>query len=150
MPRTVDPTREDLQRLAAEVPPGVPVVMLNLLRFRERAAYPAGQGEPGASGRSAYAAYSREIQPILRRVGGQPLWRGEAKSAPIAPEGETWDEVLLVSYPSVGAFLEMVTSPDYRAITFHRTAALEDSRLIATLPESGAELMNPVRTSAGV
>ena len=26
----------------------------------------------------------------------------------------------------------MISDPDYQAITFHRTAALEDSRLIAT------------------
>ena len=45
---------------------------------------------------------------------------------------ERWDEILLVEYPSAAAFAAMVTSPEYKAIVFHRTAALEDSRLVAT------------------
>ena len=40
--------------------------------------------------------------------------------------------MLLVRYPSIGAFLEMVTDADYLVCARHRTAALADSRLIAT------------------
>ena len=116
------------------MPPGKPIVMLNLLRFRDDAAYVGGQGEAGASGRDAYSAYSRAVLPILKRIGAGPIWQGKARSAFIAPAGEQWDEVLLVSYPSIEVFLDMLAAPEYRAITFHRTAALEDSRLIATLP----------------
>ncbi len=135
MPQTVDPSGQDLKRLAREVPQDVPVVMLNLLKFREAAAYPPGHGEAGCSGRDAYATYSRLIVPMLRRAGGAPVWRGQARSAFIAPAGEVWDEVLLVRYPSIRAFIDMVTSPDYQAITVHRSAALQDSRLIATTPD---------------
>jgi uncharacterized protein (DUF1330 family) len=135
MTRTVDPRGEDLRRLATEVPQNVPVVMLNLLKFREAAAYPPGHGEVGCSGRAAYATYSRLIVPMLRRAEGTPLWRAQARSAFIAPAGEEWDDVLLVRYPSIEAFIGMVTSPDYQAITVHRSAALQDSRLIATTPD---------------
>ena len=48
----------------------------------------------------------------------------------IGPVEERWDEVLLVEYPSVKAFLEMVNSDAYQSIVYHRTAALKDSRLI--------------------
>jgi uncharacterized protein (DUF1330 family) len=51
----------------------------------------------------------------------------------IAPADEQWDQVLLVKYPSVDAFLTMIRMPDYLAATVHREAALEDSRLIATI-----------------
>lgn len=143
MPKTTDPSPQALKRLLAEVPHGQEVVMLNLLKFRELAAYAGGQGEAGATGRKAYSIYSREIQPVLARVGGRPIWLGAAKSAFIAPPDETWDEVLLVSYPSVEAFVGMVTAADYQAITFHRTAALEDSRLIVTLPAKTSPLFSP-------
>jgi hypothetical protein len=39
---------------------------------------------------------------------------------------------VLVRYPSAQAFVNMVSSSEYRAISFHRSAALEDSRLIAS------------------
>jgi hypothetical protein len=55
---------------------------------------------------------------------------GRARAALIAPEGESWDEVVLVHYPSRRAFLRMVQSDAYRAIVHHRTAALADSRLV--------------------
>lgn len=50
----------------------------------------------------------------------------------LSPTNERWHKVLLVRYPSKQAFLEMIQNPDYQAITIHRKAALEDSRLIAT------------------
>jgi len=56
----------------------------------------------------------------------------------IAPEAEEWDDALLVEYPSRAAFLEMVSQPEYLAAAPHRSAALEDSRLIATTQLAGS------------
>lgn len=129
----IDPTRESLSRFVAEVPSGQPVLMLNLLRFREQAGYDdAADSAAPCSGREAYAEYSRQVLPLLHGVGGQPFWLGKAHCAVIAPAGEDWDEVLLVKYPNKEAFLQMIQSPAYRAIVHHRTAALADSRLVAT------------------
>ncbi len=133
MSRSVDPTSDSVKQLAARVPPDVPVVMLNLLRFRDQAVYPADKAQPDRTGREAYAQYGREIQSHLDRVGGKVIWQGEAKHTFIAPPDESWDEVLLVQYPSRDAFLSMLMSPGYQAITFHRTAALEDARLVVTV-----------------
>jgi uncharacterized protein (DUF1330 family) len=135
MSRSVDPTPQSVKSLVEKVPSGVPVVMLNLLRFRARAAYPAERKQPDCSGREAYAAYGRATGPHLQQVGGRVVWQGSAKHCFIAPEGEDWDEVLLVEYPSKEAFLAMLKSPSYQAITFHRTAALDDARLIVTLQQ---------------
>jgi len=41
---------------------------------------------------------------------------------------------VLMEYPSREAFIEMTSSAEYQAISHHRTAALADSRLIATTP----------------
>lgn len=128
---TVNPTRERVEEFDRESPDAKPVVMLNLLRFRAQADYGPG-GPAGVSGRSAYSRYSKEVMPLLWEAGGQVLWMGKARAGLIVPDGESWDEVLLVHYPSRRAFVRMVSSAAYARIMHHRTAALVDSRLIET------------------
>lgn len=128
---TIDPSRADVERLR-KLPQDTPVTMLNLLRFRERAAYPADAAAAPCSGRDAYARYSEVAAEKVRAVGGRPAWIGEALVSFIAPAEERWDEMLLVDYPTLAAFLQMLAMPDYQAATIHRTAALSDARLIVT------------------
>jgi len=40
----------------------------------------------------------------------------------------------IAEYPGGGAFLAMVTDPEYRELVKHRQAAVEDSRLICMAP----------------
>ena len=131
----IDPTRDSIKRFAEQFPADQPVVMLNLLRFRELAAY-ADASIAACSGRQAYATYSKLIEPILAQAGGEVLWVGRSFGPLIAPPGEEWDEVLLVKYPNKHAFLGMIQSEAYRGIVHHRTAALADSRLV---PNSQAQ-----------
>lgn len=133
---SLHPTPESLAAFVSNLPDQTPVTMLNLLRFRNLSAYKPGApgaGIPAQTGREAYAVYSRHVMPLLKGVGGKPVWMGDAHCAVIGPEGETWDEVLLVEYPTKAAFLKMIQSPEYLAIVHHRTAALADSRLVATV-----------------
>ena len=133
--QTVNPTREQGEAFARSAPDDKAIVMVNLLRFRERADY----GEPGGgavSGRKAYDRYSKAVLPMLWEVGGQILWMGKVRTSLILPDGEAWDEVLLVHYPSRAAFLRMVQSAPYQAIMKHRTAALLDARLIEARTEA--------------
>ena len=53
-------------------------------------------------------------------------------STVIGPADEQWDVLILVRYPSPTAFIDMVTTPEYQALSGHRTAALADSRLVPT------------------
>jgi len=131
--KSINPTREGLARFREELPKNTPVVMLNLLKFREKALYPSGTGFQDCSGRQAYRRYADIALEQLSAIGGKAIWMSKAMSSLIAPEGETWDEVLLVRYPSSEAFLKMLQVPEYLAATVHREAALEDSRLIATI-----------------
>ena len=131
--KSINPTREGLARFREELPKNTPVVMLNLLKFREKALYPLGTGFQDCSGRQAYRRYADTALEQLSAIGGKAIWMSKAMSSLIAPEGETWDEVLLVRYPSSEAFLAMLQVPEYLAATIHREAALEDSRLIATI-----------------
>ncbi len=127
---SVEPTAEQLKALAAEVGLDGSILMLNMLRFREQAAYPDGFEAEPCSGAEAYQRYGIAAQPFLEAVGGMPVWAGAARNAVIAPEGESWDACFLVRYPSRQAFVDMASNPDYIAITPHRSAALADSRLI--------------------
>jgi len=128
---TVNPTLDQIRQFEIETPDDRPIVMLNLLLFRDKADYGKGP-EQDVTGRKAYSRYSKAVMPLLFEVGGLPLWMGDARAGVIAPEGESWDEVVLVHYPARRAFLRMVKSPAYQAIMHHRTAALSDSRLIET------------------
>lgn len=126
----IHPERAVLEALA-KLPGDEPVVMLNLLRFRQEAVYPAGSAHGPCSGREAYARYGALALQHVRAVGGQPIWMGEPQLTVIGPSDETWDEVLLVQYPSPKAFLKMAMDPEYLVCAEHRTAALADSRLVA-------------------
>jgi len=85
-----------------------PVVMLNLMRFRERSL--DGRG----SGWDAYRRYSEHTVPMIKARGGTLLWTGDAKGVALGEaEGRHWDYIALVYYPSVEAFLDMMTSADY-------------------------------------
>ena len=128
--KTIDPIAAQLPGILAALPQDTPIVMVNLLKFREQAHYK--QGEDACSGREAYRRYSAVAIKKVNDVGGKPIYLGQVRGLLIAPADEQWDEVLLVRYPSAQAFASMLADPDYRAATRHRTAALEDARLIAT------------------
>lgn len=132
---SIDPTRDSLEQLQQSLPGDRPVTMLNLLRFNEQAAYPADSDHSPCSGREAYGRYSQTALAKLGEVGAEPVWMGRALTSVIATEGEHWDEVFLVRYPSGQAFFRMLAMPDYQAATVHRTAALADARLIATVAD---------------
>lgn len=124
----IDPERKQFDAFKA-LPRDLPVMMLNLVRLRDKAAYEDGSDATGAE---AYAAYGRESAPVFQRVGGEIVWRGRPENVLIGPGDERWDIAFVARYPSAGAFLEMVTDPGYRVAVKHRQAAVLDSRLIRT------------------
>jgi uncharacterized protein (DUF1330 family) len=126
----IDPTKETFAVFRTNDRPG-PINMLNLVRFRDRAAYPDGREATGAE---AYAAYGRESYPVFSRLGGRVVWRGRFELMLIGPGDEKWDECFVAEYPSVGAFVEMIRDPVYREAVKHRQAAVLDSRLIRLSP----------------
>ncbi len=126
----IDPTRETFAAFRANDRQG-PVQMLNLVRLREKAAYPDGRAATGAE---AYAAYGRESEPVFSRLGGSILWRGRFELMLIGPPEERWDLCFIAQYPGVAAFVEMIRDPAYREAVKHRQAAVEDSRLIRLRP----------------
>ncbi|WP_170370802.1 DUF1330 domain-containing protein [Ruegeria arenilitoris] len=131
----IDPDRAQFEAFKA-LDRDHPIEMLNLVRFRAKAVYPAGHDLAGAglSGVEAYRRYGAETAPIIARLGASIIWRGTFQTTLIGPQDEVWDEMFIARYPSAHAFLEMVTDPAYRAAVIHRQAAVADSRLIRTAP----------------
>ena len=126
----IGPTKEQIQALL-DSDLEAPVVMLNLLKFAERAGGDRGDGDSGQSGRDSYARYGDRVRSMLEKVGGRILWHGRADSVVIGGDADDWDAVILVEYPSRRAFIEMTSSPKYEEVSKDRTAGLADSRLIA-------------------
>ena len=105
-----------------------PVVMVNLMRFREHSL--DGDG----SGWDAYLRYSALTVPMIKARGGTLLWTGDAKAVALGePEGNQWDYLALVYYPSLAAFVDMMTSADYEGrCDPHRRNGCEEHVIIAT------------------
>jgi hypothetical protein len=57
--------------LLAGVAADQPVVMINLLRYRDRALYPPGFAVDPCRGSEAYARYSRDAIRFVQAVGGK-------------------------------------------------------------------------------
>lgn len=132
--KTIDPDPKRLPEILDQLPKDVPIFMLNLLRFRDKALYPDGRSSD-ISGREAYGLYSKVAATTLKAIGGEVFFMGNVKGHPIAPPDEIWDSMMLIKYPSIEAFKTMIDMPEYQAGTIHRTAALSDSRLIANVME---------------
>ena len=109
------------------------VLMLNLLKFREKADYskhPELKPEKAISGKEAYDLYMKYTLPHLRESGGAVLFFGHGGQYLIGPSDEHWDIAMLVKHQSVATFMDFAQNEAYLNTAGHRTAALEDSRLL--------------------
>lgn len=109
------------------------VVMLNLLLYRAIADYSASPELAPAvpiAGEAAYRLYMENTMPHLERSGGKVLFFGRGGAFLVGPDRERWDAVMLVQQSSVAAFMAFASNAEYLAGIGHRTAALEDSRLL--------------------
>ena len=110
-----------------------PVTMLNLLRFREVADYssaPELAPDRPISGGEAYQLYIEHTLPYLQESGGELVFLGHGGPYLIGPPDERWDAVMLIRQRSVDSFVAFASNEAYLAGMGHRTAALEDSRLL--------------------
>ena len=128
----IDPDRQAWAAFKA-LPEDQPIQMLNLIKLKPQAEYPADHPDHGKAitGLEAYRAYGRTSGPVFRRVGGRQVWAGKPQVMVTGPQdAEQWDLAFIAEYPSTAAFMEMVRDPEYREHVKHRTAAVADSRLL--------------------
>ncbi len=133
MSKFIDATPDSGKRFYRDFHGKGKVVMLNLLKFHVTADYTnleALKPEKEITGKEAYQLYMEATLPELEKVGGRILFYGKGKNFLIGPESEEWDAALLVEHKSVPDFMQFAQNEDYLKTAGHRTAALEDSRLL--------------------
>jgi uncharacterized protein (DUF1330 family) len=130
---SIDPTREQVRNLRDNGRDG-PVVMMNLLKFRETANYPADSGMAPCSGKEAYDRYQHAFTVAVGAVSqAEVLYDGPCEQVFIGQPGTAaaeWDKLLLVRYPTRQHFLNMMADTSYRDALVHRYAGLERTVLI--------------------
>lgn len=99
-----------------------PILMLNLLKFRDKELY--------------FKEYVPAFNKVVKQLGVEGTKLSLASDVLgniIAEEGEVWDAILLVEYPSAEAFKTIALSSEYHEIAEPiRLAALADLKLFMT------------------
>lgn len=132
------------RRIAGEV------IMLNLLRFRAVADYSANPDlAPAAqiSGREAYQKYIDHTLPFLEKSGGSIMLLGDSAHYLIGPMEERWDLVMLIRQNSLQDFLAFASDQAYLAGMGHRTAAVEDSRVLPLVEFKQTDITHPLMSN---
>lgn len=97
-----------------------PVVIVNLVDFVD------------AAHAQAYRdTYEAPAAALISALGGRELWRARADNVVSGQVLDNWPLLQLVQYPSRAAFIELVTSGDYRALQGARDAAVKRSALLS-------------------
>jgi len=134
MERTTELNAAIVSATAQSFPADTPVYMVNLLRYKDHADYNNAAGAAPCSGREVYfQRYAGWFKKIAADKGVKVLFLGSVSAGIAVPEGEHWDDIVIVEYPSYATFRQIVESEEYLADAApHRKATLEDWRLIAT------------------
>ena len=110
------PTPEQAQAFAQL--PDRPVVMVNLLKYRD-----------GGAGAADYQQYGRDVGEVLQKIGAEIIFSGQCQGTFIG--GAEWDQIAMVRYPNSRALLQMAQSAEYQAISGNRSSGLEGQLNIA-------------------
>lgn len=126
---------EQMMGLMSPGPKG-PIFMVNLLKFKERAAYDDGR-ETNLTGRDAYMIYGRAVAELLPKFGGRPVFAADVSFLSLGRVEELWDEIAIAMYPERAAMVRMSLSEEWRAISVHRSAGLKGQLNIETVLPDG-------------
>ncbi|GAB6930622.1 DUF1330 domain-containing protein [Paenibacillus sp. JCM 10914] len=132
MIRYIEPTQNNGMKFVRRNIEGC-IFMLNLLRFRDIADYtshPELAPDEPISGAEAFDRYIKHTLPFLHESEGEIVFMGNGGEYLIGPEDESWDFVMLIRQSSMQSFLAFSDHTAYLAGIGHRTAAIEDSRLL--------------------
>jgi len=109
-------------------PADTPVVMVNLLSFKDK----ADGGNEGMKGVDSYRLYGEKMKKFVESKGGRFIWSGRVDSMVIGESDEKFDVIALVEYPNRKAFVEIATSAHVKKIGQDRAKGLTGQWLIAT------------------
>ncbi|MBW6526513.1 hypothetical protein KZ813_06635 [Sphingomonas sp. RHCKR7] len=113
-----------------------PVVMVNLLRFRETPDYPAGfEGARPDSRSGYYQGYVGGFRRAAEELGIAPelVYAGTRLAGLLVGPDDDWDEIVVVRYAGYADLRRILVSDTYvQHAKPHRFAVLADWRFIAT------------------
>jgi uncharacterized protein (DUF1330 family) len=109
-------------------PKDTPVVMVNLLSFKQD----ADGGNEGMTGQESYMRYGGNMRKFVESKGGRFIWTGRVDSMVIGESDAEFQVIALVEYPSRKAFIEIASSPYVAEIGEDRKKGLAGQWLIAT------------------
>jgi uncharacterized protein (DUF1330 family) len=119
-----------------------PVVIVNLVDFAD--------AEHAESYRTQF---ERPAAALISALGGREIWQASARDVVRGGVLDGWSALQLVAYPSRSAFIELVTSSDYRALLDARRDALKRGAILSATPTSDFDLqgtqVQAVRLLAG-
>lgn len=127
----VTPSKEEFVDFIKSYPADKEIVMINILKFREK----SGIGEE--TGKEAYMRYSKNMTSLIANAGGKVVWGGRVNKTIIGDYSNQPDMVFIVSYPNKTSFIEMSTTPEYEEISKDRKIALEYGALLASQTING-------------
>ena len=94
---------------------GGPLVMLNLLKFKNK---------------EAYGGYAKSVKGVSSSFGIEFLFFGEVLTTVIG-DTVSYHAIALVKYPSIKAFIRFASSDSMKGFKKQREAGLEGQRLVA-------------------
>ncbi|MCX6520799.1 MAG: hypothetical protein NTZ21_09070 [Actinobacteria bacterium] len=108
-----------------------PVLMVNYMKYRERAAYKDGS-DGGRSGMEADDEYAPT--EVLSDIGAVVAFFGDVTD----PAGTGWDRIGIVQYPTRRAFIDMQSRRDFREKHQHKEAGMDHTIVFAVPPHTVA------------
>jgi hypothetical protein len=124
-----------MQRLA-DFDTGNEFLMINLIKYRDQAAYPADS--QWASETDARVADSRYTQGVIKELfvrGGLPVLTSNVIGTFILDEDwRDWDEVSIVRYRSVKDMLDMIVSMAENGLAVHKFASIKQTHVFPVEP----------------
>jgi hypothetical protein len=125
---TVMPTSAAIAQVRAHPQQDTPVVMINWLKFRPRAAY--ADGAAPVPGQVAYHRYGKVALLTTHSLGAKLVLAARYRQILIGhggdPAAALWDEFALMQYPGRATFGLMASLRRYRRALHHREAGLAE------------------------
>lgn len=124
----IKPTAKQMQELM-KYPKNTPLVMVNILRFKEKT------GNGNETGQEGYAKYYNNVSSFATKAGVKIIWKGKVISMVVGTSKDEPHVIFLAEYPSIDHFLNLISNPEYQKVASSRTVALEYGGLIACTTE---------------
>ena len=134
-PERIAETTELMNRLA-DFDTGNEYLMINLIKYRDKAVYPADS--VWADETDARAADGRYTQGVVKELfirGGLPVLKSNVIGTFMLDEDwRDWDEVSIVRYRSVKDMLDMIVGMADSGLAVHKFASIEQTHVFPAEP----------------